>query len=60
MQILDIRQGGPCDKTNLQRGDVLVEINGISIVGMVPQGIAVHTMGYEGSVAILVAKRGAL
>ena len=56
---MDITQGGPCEKTILQRGDELVEINGVSVAGKSPQEIVMYTMGEEGSEAVLGIKRGA-
>ena len=50
--------GGPCEKTLIQTGDVLIKIDDISVIGKSVRDIVVYTMGKVGSEATLVVKRG--
>ena len=57
-QILGINAGGPCSETDLSCGDYIVEIDGNSVMGRKPQDIVIFTLGVEGSIAKITARRG--
>jgi C-terminal processing protease CtpA/Prc len=57
-QILDVVPCGPCARTSIQTGDILVEIDGFSLTGKSITDIVDYTMGNEGSEANLVVTRG--
>lgn len=58
IEVVNVQAGGPAAEAGLEPGDVLVQVNGVSLEGMTLDDVAALIRGEEGTPVTLTYRRG--